>query len=357
MDKIELLLKELTEASGVPGYEGGVCRIMKRQLSKLGQVSGDKLGSVICVQKGREAAPRILMAAHMDEIGFMVKLITQEGFIKFVPLGGWPNQHMVAQRVCIETSMGQVTGVIGAPPPHLLPQKERNVTFEKKDMYIDIGATSKAEVEAAGVKVGDAIVPISEFSVLSVKQPTYMAKAFDDRVGCAMLISAMELLADEDHPNTVFGVGTVQEEVGLRGAATSVELVSPDVAIILDIGPIGDVPGIKADESVTRLGGGPNLVVYDTRMIPNLKLRDLVISTAKDLDIPLQLDTLEFGGYDGGVIHLYRSGVPTVVIALPTRHAHSHNSIVRRDDFDRAVILVTALVRKLDGATVSGLCD
>jgi endoglucanase len=129
------------------------------------------------------------------------------------------------------------------------------------------------------------------------------------------------------------------------------------VAIILDIGPIGDVPGIKPDESATKLGGGPNLVVFDTRMIPNLKLRDLVIDTAKTLDIPLQLDTLEFGGYDGGVIHLHGSGVPTIVVALPTRHAHSHNSIIRRDDFDRAVLLVTALIKRLDGKTVAGLCE
>ncbi|MGI2336329.1 MAG: M42 family metallopeptidase [Dehalogenimonas sp.] len=356
MDQIELLLQELTEIGGVPGYEDNICRIMKRHLHECGKVSSDKLGSVVCVQNGSMVEPRIMLAAHMDEIGFMVKLVTQDGFIKFVPLGGWPNQHLPAQRVCIETSSGPVIGVIGTPPPHLLIEKERNKTFDKKEMYIDIGATSKTEVEATGVKAGDPIVPVSEFIVLSVKPPTYMAKAFDDRIGCAMLISAMESLALKDHANTVFGVGTVQEEVGLRGATTSVELVAPDVAIILDIGPIGDVPGIKPDESVTRLGGGPNLVIFDTGMIPNLKLRDLVIDTAKEHNIPLQLDTVEFGGYDGDVIHLYKSGVPTVVIALPTRHAHSHNSIVRRDDFDHAIALVTALVRKLDSSTVAGLC-
>jgi endoglucanase len=357
MDEIELLLQELTEAGGVSGYEGNIHRIMKRRLSGLGEVSSDKLGSLICSQQGAAAAPRILLAAHMDEIGFMVKLITKDGFIKFVPLGGWPNQHLPAQRVRIETSAGSMVGVIGTPPQHLLPEKERNKTFDKKEMFIDIGATSQVEVEATGVRVGDPIIPESDFTVLSVKQPTYMAKAFDDRVGCALLIAVMEALANGDHPNTIYGVGTVQEEVGLRGAATSVEMVAPDVAIILDIGPIGDVPGIKPDESGTKLGGGPNLLVYDTRMIPNLKLRDLVIDTAKELDIPLQLDTLEFGGYDGGIIHLYKSGVPTVVIALPTRHAHSHNSIIRRNDFDRALLLVTALTRRLDSNVVAGLCD
>jgi len=357
MDAIETLLKELTEASGVSGYEKDVRLIMERRFSPLGNVSRDRLGSVIGVQKGSSTAPRILLAAHMDEIGFMVRLITNEGFIKFVPLGGWPNQHLPAQRVKIQTSNGPVVGVIGTPPPHLLRDKERNMAPDKKEMFIDIGATSKKEVEASGVRVGDPIIPVTDFTILSVKEPTYMAKAFDDRVGCALLISVMESLADGNHPNTVYGVGTVQEEVGLRGATTSAEVVDPDVAIILDIGPIGDVPGIKPDESATRLGGGPNLLVYDTRMIPNLKLRDLVIDTAKELEIPLQLDTLEFGGYDGGAIHLHKSGVPTVVIALPTRHAHSHNSIIRRDDFDRASGLISALVRKLNKEIVAGLCD
>ena len=357
MDKIENLLRELTEADGVSGYEKDVRLIMDRRFKAFGEVSRDKLGSIIGIQKGTSATPRILMAAHMDEIGFMVKMVTKEGFIKFVPLGGWPNQHLPAHRVKIQTSSGPVVGVIGTPPPHLLHDKDRNATLDKKEMFIDIGATSKEEVEAVGVRVGDPVVPVSDFSVLSVKEPTYLAKAFDDRVGCALLVSVMESLADGIHPNSIYSVGTVQEEVGLRGATTSVEMVNPDVAIILDIGPIGDVPGIKPDESITRLGGGPNLLVYDTRMIPNLKLRDLVIDTAKSLDIPLQLDTLEFGGYDGGVIHLHKSGVPTVVIAIPTRHAHSHNSIIRRNDFNRASSLVTALVRKLDKVTVAGLCD
>ncbi|APV44809.1 endoglucanase [Dehalogenimonas formicexedens] len=357
MDDIEGLLKELTEASGVSGYEREVRLILERRFAALGEVSRDRLGSVIGVQKGSSASPRILIAAHMDEIGFMVKMITREGFIKFVPLGGWPNQHLPAQRVMIQTSSGPVVGVIGTPPPHLLRDKDRNTTPDKKEMFIDIGATSKEEVEAAGVRVGDPIVPITDFTVLSVKEPTYMAKAFDDRVGCALLISVMESLAGGKHPNAVYGVGTVQEEVGLRGATTSAEMVNPDVAIILDIGPIGDVPGIKPDESITKLGGGPNLLVYDTRMIPNLKLRDLVMETARQMDIPLQLDTLEFGGYDGGAIHLHKSGVPTVVIAIPTRHAHSHNSIIRRKDYDMTSKLVTALVRRLDEATVAGLCD
>jgi putative aminopeptidase FrvX len=174
-------------------------------------------------------------------------------------------------------------------------------------------------------------------------------------VGCALVITVLQRLMKKEHPNAVFGVATVQEEVGARGAITSVEVVNPDVAIILETDIAGDVPGIKPEESAIRLGGGPTLLAYDARMIPNLKLRDMVIDTAKKLNVPLQMSAVEGGATDGGPIHLHRIGVPTVVLGVPTRHIHSHNTIVRRDDFDHAVALVTALVQGLDKETVATL--
>jgi len=290
----------------------------------------------------------------MDEIGFMVKHISKEGFIKFTPLGGWWDQVLLAQRVSISTHKGDVVGVVGAKPPHLLSDEERKKYVEKKEMYIDIGASSQQEVEEAGVRVGDPIIPVSEFTVLA-NPKTYMAKAFDDRAGCALTIAVMQEFAHRSHPNALFGVATVQEEVGLRGAITSVELINPDVAIILEVDIAGDVPGIKPEETPIKLGGGPVLLAYDARMIPNLKLRDMVIDIAKQSGIPLQISALEGGATDGGPIHLHKSGVPTVVISVPTRHIHCHNAILHRDDFDRAVRLVTAIVERLDKKTVAGL--
>jgi len=158
-----------------------------------------------------------------------------------------------------------------------------------------------------------------------------------------------------EHPNAVFGVVTVQEEVGLRGATTSAVVINPAVAIILEIDIAGDVPGVKPEESATKLGGGPTLLACDARMIPNLKLRDMVIDTAKKLNIPLQMSAVEGGGTDGGPIHLHRIGVPTVVLSVPTRHIHSHNAVLRRDDFDHTVALVTALVQGLDKEAVATL--
>jgi putative aminopeptidase FrvX len=354
MDKIELLLKELTEASGISGYESEVRAIIRRHFALYGEISQDKLGSLICRAQGSANEPRILVVGHMDEIGFMVKLITPDGFIRFVPLGGWPNQNMLAHRVAIETSKGKVLGVIGSKPPYLADAEERKKVPDKKDMFIDIGATSAAEVEAAGVRLGDPIIPVSQFSVLSPEKKTYMAKAFDDRIGNAITIAVLESLG-KNHPNTLFAVATTQEGVGVRGATTCTDSINPDVAIIVDVSPTGDLPGLKPEDSTNKIGAGPALVNFDPHMVPNLKLRDLFIETARESDIPLQQATMEFGGYDGGPIHTYKGVVTTVVLGLPTRHVHSHNAILRREDFDNAVKLTTAVINKLDKQTVEGL--
>ncbi len=352
MDEREKLLQALTEAHGVPGYEQEVRALLRSYLEPLGEITQDKIGSLICRQG--DEAPRVMLAAHMDEIGFMVRHITDEGFLKFVPLGGWWDQVLLGQRVLVKTHRGDVIGVIGAKPPHLLPQDERKKLVEKKAMYIDIGATSRKEVEEAGVRVGDPVVPDSRFAVLAGGK-TYLAKAFDDRVGCALLVEVMRHFADRPHPNTLYGVVTVQEEVGLRGATTSVEVVNPDVAIILESDIAGDVPGIKPEESAIKLGKGPSLLLYDARMIPNLKLRDLVIETARQEGIPLQFSAMERGATDGGAIHLHREGVPTVVLGVAARHIHSHGAIIHREDYEGALRLVTALVARLDAETVADL--
>jgi endoglucanase len=320
MDNTELLLKELTEADGVAGYEAETSKVIKKYLEPLGDVLGDKLGSLICRKKSPVQEPKVMLTGHMDEIGFMVKLITKEGFLRFTPLGGWWDQVLLGHRVRIKTNKGGVLGVIGAKPPHLLSDEERKKIAEKTDMYVDIGATSQQGVEDAGVRIGDPIVPVSEFAVLPGAK-AYVGKAFDDRVGCALVITVLQQL-----------------------------MVNPDVAIILEIDIAGDVPGVKPEESATKLGGGPTLLAYDARMIPNLKLRDMVIDTARKLNIPLQMAAREKGATDGGAIHLHRIGVPAVVVGVPTRHIHSHNAVIRRDDFDHAAALVT--VASLTSSTI-----
>jgi endoglucanase len=356
MDKTLELLKDLSEAHGVAGYETPVRTVIHKYLEKLGGLSQDKLGSVICTKKGSSAAPRVMLVAHMDEIGFMVKRITKEGFLKFLQLGGWWDQTLLGQRVIVKTKKGDLVGVIAAKPIHLLKAEQRKKVVEKKDMYIDVGAVSKEEVEKLGVRQGDPIVPRADFVQLAPGN-TYLGKAFDDRVGLTVMISALQNLCAKEHPNSVFAVATVQEEVGARGAYTSVSSVQPDVAIILEADIAGDVPGITADQSEIKLGKGPSIYLYDARMIPNIKLRDLVRSVADELAIPLQFSFLEGGATDGFPIHLYKTGVPTIVLAVPARHIHSHSSIIHRKDCDSAVQLLTSLVTRLDKDTVTSLTE
>lgn len=351
MDATTRILKELTEAHGVPGYEDPIRAVLRKHLEPLGVISEDKLGNLFCEKTGASEAPRVMLAGHMDEIGFMVKHITKEGFLKFLPLGGWFDQTLLGQRVIIKTRKGDVVGVIGAKPPHMLTPEDRNKVVVKKKMYIDIGATSAAQVDEIGVRVGDPVIPRADFVTLA-SGDTYMSKAFDDRLGTALLVSALDQLQEQEHPNTVVGVATVQEEVGLRGAKTSAWSANPDVAIILEIDIAGDVPGIKDEESAIKLGAGPSLLIYDARMIPNIKMRDFVIDTADELEIPLQLSYVEAGATDGGMIHIHKTGVPTVVLSVAARHIHSDSSIIHRNDYDNAVKLLVALLERLNQGTV-----
>ena len=356
-DQTVELFRELTEAPGVPGYEKQIRDIIKRHLEGITTIAQDRIGSIVCRKDGEAEQPRIMLAGHMDEIGFMVKLVTDEGFVKFSPLGGWWDQVLLAQRVIIKTRKGDVVGVIGSKPPHLLTEEQRKKVVEQKEMYIDVGAICAEEVkETLGVQPGDPVVPVGPFTVMGTGK-TYLAKAWDDRLGCAMFIDVIKKLMDERHPNTVYGVGTVQEEVGLRGARTSSWVVEPDVGLTMEVGIAGDVPGIEKEEVQEKLGKGPVIIVRDGSMIPNIKLRDLVADTAKEQKIPFQFDLLERGGTDSGAIHLHKQGVPNLVIGVPTRHIHSHVGIVHREDYDQAVRLIVEVIKKLDQETVTALTE
>ena len=354
MDQTEKMFQELTDAYGVTGHEEDVAGIMARHLSPIAELSYDKLGSIIAKEKAGQKGPRVMLAAHMDEVGFMVKEITKQGFIRFLPLGGWWPHVVLSQRVCIRTRKGDVVGVVGSKAPHILEAEERKKVQEIKDLYIDVGSTEKSNVpKKMGIRPGDPIIPISPFTVLSNKK-AYLAKAWDDRIGCALIIDVMKKLSRMKHPNVVYGVGTVQEEVGLRGATTSVRGVEPDVAFVLEVGLAMDTPGINGDQK-QKIGAGPALYIYDATMIPNTKLRDLVIDVAEKKKIPYQFSSITRGGTDGGRIHIHGIGVPTQTIGVPTRYIHGHTGILHRDDYDRTVNLLVEVIRRLDEKTVGKL--
>jgi putative aminopeptidase FrvX len=353
VDATEELLKTLTETHGVPGYEDEIRGVVRQYLEPLGSISQDKLGSLICHQPGD--GPKVMLAGHMDEIGFMIIHITKDGYLKFVQLGGWWDQVLLGHRVIIRTHKGEITGVIGAKPPHIIDVEERKKVVQKKDMFIDIGATSENEVEEAGVRIGDPVIPKAEFEVMA-NSKAFLSKAFDDRLGCAWMIDTLRYFVDRPHPNHLYGVATVMEEVGLRGATTSVHAIDPDVAIILEVDIAGDIPGVKPEQSRVKIGAGPSIILYDRGLIPNLKLRDLIIDTAAEQDLPLQISSYAVGGStDGSKIHLHGVGVPTIVLGIPTRHIHSHGGIIHREDYENGVKLLTAVVSKMDDDTVKGL--
>lgn len=261
-------------------------------------------------------------------------------------------------KVLIRTKKGEHVGIIASKPPHILPQEERKKMVEKKDMFIDIGASSRKEVEEAGIRVGDPIVPLSPFEIIRDGKIA-MGKAFDDRIGTFVIIEAMKRIKEGKitHPNKIIGAATVQEEVGLRGAQTIAQTVNPDVAIVLEVDIAGDVPGIKPHEALTKLGEGPGLITYDRSMIPNQPFKELVIETAQQSQIPLQLSQMAGGGTDAGRIHVNASGCPTVVITVPTRHIHSHVGFLSLKDTENAIRLVVEVLKKLNWDTVKSFTD
>lgn len=349
MDKTLERLKQICEAPGVPGFEGPVRKLLKERLGSFTEVTQDKLGSIIFSKIGSEQAPRIMLAGHMDEIGFMVKYITKQGYLKFTALGGWWEQVMLGQRVTILTAKGSIPGVIGSKPPHVLTPEERKKLVPKREMYIDVGAADEREAkEGFGIRPGDPVVPESAFTVMA-NEKFLMAKAWDNRVGCAIVADVLEALRSEMHPNAIYGVGTVQEEVGLRGAKTSAGVINPDIAFAIDTCVAGDTPGITSDQAASKLGKGVAIGIYDASHIPHTALRNFVINIAEENHIPHQLEFTEGGGTDAGRIHLHAQGVPSLVLSIPTRYIHSHNSIIHRDDYDAAVRLLITVIKKLDG--------
>ncbi len=356
MDRQQLaMLKELSEIHGAPGSEGAVREAIERHVAGLAEVSTDRLGSVICAKRGAADSPRIMLPGHMDEIGFMVKAVTKEGFVKFAPMGGWWTQVMLAQKVRVETAKGPVVGVTTSVPPHVLPPEQREKPVQIEHMAIDVGASdAKEAAEKFGIRPGDPITPVFVMEVMA-NPKMLLGKAWDDRIGVALFIDVLRRLQGVKHPNTIFGVGTVQEEVGLRGAKTSAAVVNPDVCIVLEVGIADDVPGIKDPEKMGKLGSGPQITVADRGMIPNRRLRDLAVETAKKHRIPVQFQLLTGGATDGGAIHLHQTGVPTLYLGVPCRYIHSHSGIIQTEDYDNTLKLLLELIKRLDAKTVKGL--
>ncbi len=347
------LWKRLTEAPGAPGFEGEVRAIMREYISRYtDEIVTDHLGGIFGIKRGDENGPRILVAGHMDEVGFMVTRISDKGFLSFQPLGGWWSQVLLAQRVQVITPNGPIQGVIGATPPHGMSDEVRNKPMEIKHMYIDIGADSREEAEKLGVRPGQPILPICPFTVMA-NEKKLMAKAWDNRYGCALAVELLKELHEQPgHPNVVYAGATVQEEVGLRGAKTAAQMIEPDIFFALDASPAGDVPG--SAEQMGKLGDGLLVRILDRTMILLPGLRDVLIDICEQEGIKYQFYVGQ-GGTDAGAVHTTGKGVPSAVIGIPARYIHSHAAIIHRDDYEAAKRLLVSVVKKLDHAMLDAI--
>jgi len=337
-------LEKLSNACGVAGREEEIRDLMKDLLKpNVDEINEDKLGNIIGVKKGNKNAPTVMLAAHMDEIGLMIKNITKEGFLQFAKIGGIDDRILVAQRILIHTDRGSITGIIGSKPPHILKEEEKKRVIEADDLFIDVGAKDKQDAQRMGIRVGDAASFDIKFT--RVEKEKVIGKAFDDRIGCGVLIETMRKLPKVDC--TVYAVGTIQEEVGLRGATTAAFQLYPDVGIALEVTVAGDVPGVKEGEATAKMGAGPVLTVADAGLITHPKVLRLLIDVAEENKISYQLETGIRGTTDASKIALTKEGVPSGVISVPARYIHSPSSLLSLKDVENAVKLAVATVKNV----------
>jgi putative aminopeptidase FrvX len=291
-DRTQLLLEKLSNAAGPPGAEEPVRAIMVPEMKQFATapITYDGLGSAIGQQGS--SGPRIMIDAHMDELGGMVRRVTPTGFLSMQMLGGWLDQALVDQRWIIIGSKGPVHAVTGIRDVHIITPPERTQVFSRDQLFLDVGAKNAAEVAAMGVSPGDPVVPDSPFLVMNGSK-NYLGKAWDDRIGCAVLLEAMRRTAAMPHANTLLYVATTQEEVGLRGGRTASQTVKPDIGIAIEGGITGDAGGARPEESQVKLGAGPGMFLYDSSAIPNRKVVAFVRKTAAAANIPLQADLVQ----------------------------------------------------------------
>jgi endoglucanase len=339
--KLVDVLETLSNACGVAGREEEIQVLMKELLKPhMDEIKEDKLGNVIGVKQGKGNMPKVMLTAHMDEIGLMVKNITKEGFIHFTKIGGIDDRILVAQKVLVHTKKGPITGVIGSKPPHILKEEEKKKVIEADKLFIDVGATSREDAQKIGLQIGD---PVSfDIKFARVGNEAVVGKAFDDRVGCAALVETLARLGKADC--TVYAVGTIQEEVGLRGATVAAFQLRPDVGVALDVTVAGDVPGVQEVEAPIKMRKGPSVTVTDYGLITHPKVLKWFIDAAEESKVPYQLESTSGGTTDAARIALSREGVPSGVLSIPTRYIHSPASLLSLVDLENTIKLtVTAL--------------
>ncbi len=347
------LLKDLSEADGIGGREREVSRVVTSFGEKYSdEIEYDNLGSTILKSYGDKKGPTIMLSSHMDEVGFMVRSITDDGYIKLLPVGGWWGHVMPAQEMTITTEDNKkIIGVVGSRAPHGLPDSIKNKVIAPKDLFLDIGVPSRKYAEHLGIQIGDMITPNVKFRQMN--DPNYlMGKAFDDRLSVGAALEVMRNLSMESHYANVYHAATVQEEVGIRGARTAVHTIKPDIAIAMDVTTATDTP---IDSEGMKLGGGVILSVLDSLTMANNGLLQTMENIVSDLNLDVRYDFMTVGGTDACNIHKMLEGVLTMTISMPTRYMHSPRLMVHKRDYEQTIKLITEFCRRADWSTVDKL--
>jgi len=338
------LLKKLSDAHGLSGFEGDIKTIIRKELDGyVDEITEDRLGNLIAIKKGSDFS--VMIASHMDEIGLMVQYIDDKGFIKFVGIGGWFNPTLHTQRVVLHGTKGPVPGVIGSKPPHVMTPEDRKKEIKMEDLFIDIGASSAEEAAGLGIEIGTPVTIEQELIKLANNRVT--GKALDNRVGVLVLIETLRRMKTS---MTIYAVFTVQEEIGLKGAKVSAFALNPDVAIATDVTIPGDHPGVSKKEASPEMGKGPVLVIASASgrgLLADNRLITWLRSAGDKMKIPYQLEVGDGGNTDASIINLVRDGIPSIPLSVPSRYIHSPVEVVDLKDVESTIdLLVEALKKK-----------
>lgn len=356
MDKEQtlLMIKELSNAPGVSGFEDEAVAVLRRYSAGLGELREDAMRNLYIKRPGRAGVPVLQLDAHSDEVGFMVRAIRPNGMLDFIPLGGWAVTSIPSHKVLVRNREGTyISGIVASKPPHYMSEAERKALPEISSMVIDIGASNDREVrEEYRISIAAPVVPDVAFEY-QADHDIMIGKAFDNRLGCAAIVAALRDLAGAELGVEITGAFAAQEEMGLRGATVTAQVVKPDIAIAFE--------GCPADDTVvepyavqTAIKRGPMLRHIDARMITNPRFQRFALDTAAHKNIPVQEGVRTGGSTNGGVIHLSGKAVPVIVIGIPARYIHTHYSIASYTDFENSVTLACEVIRALNASIIGG---
>lgn len=351
MDKQTTLqmIAAISNANGVSGFEDDVVSEILPYAEQVGETKVDRMRNVFIRRKENTGSrPVVQLDAHSDEVGFMVQAICPNGTLRIIPIGGWVSHNIPAHKVWVRNRYGKyIPGLTASKPPHFMSEQERKAPLDIKDITVDVGAVSREEaIEVYGIRIGEPVAPDVTFTY-SEEHDLMVGKSFDCRLGCAAILKTMHELAGQELAVDIVGACASQEEVGVRGATVTAQVIQPDLAIVFEGCPADDTC-VEPYMVQTAIKRGPMLRHIDARMITNPRYQRYALDLAEKLGIPVQDAVRAAGSTNGAAIHLTGRGVPVIVIGVPVRYAHTHYGVSAYADFDNAVKLACEILKRAD---------